>query len=128
MTAIRSEQLVGGVCTELPIAIVDKYFLAEAFAERFHHLTAKAMCGRCAVQLACLTDALQLPAQRGAPVRGGESSSSIERLRDRLRAGEGSAAEIAAAAIARQARNGGLDGARELRLGHFSDATLIGEE
>lgn len=125
MTAVDAEQLRGGACMELPLAVVDKYFAADRNTDYFAFLTAKAICGHCAVQAACLIDAIQLPATDGDLIRGGESATAIEQLHRRFIAGDGPAEVLALTAIRRQRREGGVGGSRRLRAGCFPDAQLI---
>ncbi len=73
--------LEGGACTELPVQVVDKYFDIDASKQRWEARTAKAICGRCAIQAVCLDAAIN----RTAPLRGivgGVSANQIKTLRE----------------------------------------------
>jgi hypothetical protein len=124
MTAVEHDQLNGGACLDLPLAVVDKYFMADPFTERFQHLTAKAICGRCAVRAACLADAIRLPGSSGT-IRGGESGTAIQALHRRYLGGEASAEALAAQALLRQRPLGGITASRSLRAGQFEAAELL---
>jgi hypothetical protein len=116
--------LAAGACVDLPIEIADKYFMANAVTERFQFMTAKAICGRCAVQAVCLAEAMEQPPVE-AGVRGGESVRGILKLRYRHLRGEASAEVLAAKAIAAQQPLGGLRTAATLLAGRFEDVPLV---
>lgn len=124
MTAVQYEQFASGACTQLPLAVVDKYFMANSRTEHFQHLTAKIMCGRCAVRAMCLVDAIQLPTSDGA-IRGGEAGHSINQLHRRYLAGEASAEALAAEALLKQRLDPTLPGHRDLRAGRMANATTL---
>jgi hypothetical protein len=124
MRATEEGPLASGACVDLPIEVADKYFMADRSTERFQFLTAKAICGHCAVQAACLIEAIeQQPIVIG--VRGGESARAISHLRYRHLRGEASASALAAEAILRQLPLGGLNNAPRMRGGHFADAEVL---
>jgi hypothetical protein len=114
--------LEGGACLDLPLVVVDKYFMA---TERFQQFTAKAICGHCAVQLACLTAAIEEP---GTPmgIRGGEAATARYQYQIRYRAGE-AATELAIEAISRQ-RSPPITNGSTLRAGHFRSVPLLRED
>lgn len=113
-----------GLCWDMPPTIVDKYFLANKQTEYFQYLTAKAICGHCAVRAACLVEAIQLPPSEQS-IRGGESAGTIRKLHNRFVTGEASAEALAAAALLRQRRERGVAGSIKLRAGQFADVPLI---
>lgn len=124
----RSAQMNGGACMELPIEVVDKYFAADIQDAPFQHYTARAICGQCAVQAACLTEAIEAPGILRAPegvVRAGYSGYMITRLRRRhFLSGESSMA------IAREVLTVSDEGRTIvdipfLRKGKFADAELL---
>jgi hypothetical protein len=125
MTYETKRSLDDGACIDLDYRIIDKYFSADGLKEPFEHRTAKAICGHCVVQAACLAEAISMPTPTG--VRGGESTQSLEDLRADLRAGFGTAEELALRAIARQKDLGGLRGtaAASLRVGRMHDVPLV---
>ena len=124
MTVVDPEQLKRGACLDLPLAVVDKYFAANQHTEYFQFLTAKAICGKCAVRAACLVDAIQMPSPASS-VRGGESAPAIERLHRRYVSGEASAEALAADALLRQRGSRTASDSPTLRAGRFADAPLI---
>src|ERR1700712_4978683 len=79
--------LDGGACMDLLPEVFDKYFTAERWVNPFEHYTARAICGGCAIRMACLTDAIgsEALAATGAQyiIRGGESGFMIKSLRER---------------------------------------------
>ena len=111
-------------CLSLPLEVVDKYFMADPATERFQYLTAQRICGRCAVQAACLVEAIQQP-RTTAGVRGGESASHINDLRVSFREGAASAESLALNAIAHQAARVDVSTSPTLRSGEFADVPLI---
>lgn len=119
MTAVDEQ---GAACADLPYQVVDKYFEAHAFEQRFEHLTAKAICGHCAVQAACLAEAIQEP--RSYVTRGGESPGALRHLRREYLAGV-PVEDVVTAALARQKPHGGIN-ARTMRAGKFNDVGLVG--
>lgn len=123
MRAVNTEQLEHGACLDLPLAVVDKYFLADPNTEYFQYLTAKAICGQCAVRAACLLDAITLPSP-SVGVRGGESARAIRRLHERYLDGDNAEALVTAALLAqRHART--VANSSGLRAGRFDDVPLI---
>lgn len=124
MRAAEESPLANGACVDLPIEVVDKYFMADPQVARFQFLTAKAICGRCVVQSLCLIEAIE-QAPSGTGVRGGESARAITELGSRHRRGEASATALANGALLLQLPNGGLAKAPGLRAGHFSDARTL---
>ena len=124
MRAAEESPLANGAYVDLPIKVVDKYFMSSPVTDRFNFLTAKAICGRCAVQAACLIEAIeQAPIEIG--IRGGESVHGIEHLRYRYLRGEASSAVLTAEALLQQPPVGGLNNAPKLRAGRFHDAELL---
>lgn len=126
MTPPRPENSRRGVCWDMPPAIVDKYFLADLQTEPFQYLTARTICGRCAVRASCLVEAIQAPAAAHG-VRGGESASSIRVMHGRYVAGEATVEALATAALLRQTRKRGVSGSTRLRSGRFPNVPLIEE-
>jgi hypothetical protein len=102
---------------------VDKYFMANANTERFQAATAKAICGRCAIRAACLTDAITVPWPSGG-IRGGESASAIQDLHQRYEAGE-DIDLLVIEALRKQQPLQGRHGHDSLRAGRFSTAELL---
>lgn len=102
----EQDPLQGGACIDLPPIVIDKYFFADGKTQRFEHLTAKAICGKCAVQAACLLNAITEPIQSDG-VRGGESVRSVLQLRhERIHGAD--PAELVVMALSRQQRMGGI--------------------
>jgi Transcription factor WhiB len=126
MTAAENDSLTGGACLDLPLAVVDKYFMADPRHEYFQYLTAKAICGRCAVRAACLAEAIVLPPTEGG-IRGGESAGAIRRMHRRLATGQVPAETLAAEAVLHQPTLGGIADSRMLRRGRFPDVERIDE-
>ena len=50
MRAPAAEQLRGGVCRDLPPAVIDEYWMADGVTERILFMTARAVCGQCAAR------------------------------------------------------------------------------
>jgi hypothetical protein len=116
VTALSSEQLAQGACADLLPEVVDKYLFSNANTEAFQAMTAKAICGNCAVHAMCLVDAIMAPEQpRG--VRGGESDHSVQALRKEYRHGA-EVAELVVGALKRQLPMGGAGTTR--MWGHHS--------
>lgn len=97
MSAVESTE---AVCATLPHNFLDKYFFGNRSINSFQTKTAQAVCGHCAVKLACLTDAIEHPQPYG--VRGGESPDNIVRLNQEMRRNGLAAGRLAAAAIRKQ--------------------------
>lgn len=78
----RGEALRGGLCVDLPLQVVDRYWRAHARHDRFAYLTALQVCHQCPVREACLTQAVQ-EARSTHPfaVRGGASFADQTHLR-----------------------------------------------
>jgi Transcription factor WhiB len=112
-----------GACLDLAPVVVDKYFMANANTERFQAATAKAICGRCAIQAACLLDAVKVPWPSGG-IRGGETASSIQDLHRRYEAGE-DLDLLVIEALRKQQPLRGRHGHDSLRAGKFSTAELL---
>jgi hypothetical protein len=110
-------------CLDLPPAVADKYFMANANTERFQVETAKAICGRCAVQATCLADAIKLPWPSGG-TRGGETGNAIWDLHQRYEAGE-DLDLLTIEALRKQEPLRGQHGHESLRAGRFPDAELM---
>jgi hypothetical protein len=122
MTGAEQDRLRAGACVGLPPAVIDKYFMADGCAERFQFLTAKAICGRCAVQAACLIEAIRFPS---GGVRGGESTTDIGDMHRDYVMGRATAESLAASALLRQRRKPGVADSPSLRAGRFRDTPLI---
>lgn len=123
MSRVESADLRRGSCIDLPPAVVDKYFMANANTERFQVATARAICGRCAVQAACLMDSIKVPWPSGG-VRGGESASAIQDLHRRYEAGE-DLDLLTIEALRKQLPLRGRHGSESLRAGRFSTVELL---
>jgi hypothetical protein len=116
----------GGACQELAPQVVDKYFQASGATERFQFMTAKAICGGCAVRAACLEEAIIAPP--GTGVRAGESSKSLWALHARWMDEHADITELVNEALRRQKRLGGLVTTRALRAGQMDDVPLAASE
>lgn len=106
-----NQGLPHGICDDLPGEVVDKYWFANFPDQLFAFRTAQTICGRCALQEACLTDAIERPG-RPLGIHGGESAGSIHRLQTIYRRGEVTAHELAHRAIARNRFRPGVEALR----------------
>ena len=90
-------------CLDLAPAVFEKYFAARFDKNPFEYLTARTICQRCPVQLACLQLALQMPASSEAYIVAGEGPHAVRVMRAKVRRGEYRAAELAALVLEGQA-------------------------
>ncbi len=126
MTRAVDRTLEGGACQELAPEVADKYFQSNGATERFQYMTAKSICGGCAVRAACLEDAIVAPPGHG--IRGGERAEAIWQLHARWMDQRADITELVDEALRRQKRLGGLVTTRALRAGHFEDVLLVHPE
>ena len=68
-----------GACMDLLPEVLDKYFFAAGNTEKFQSETARAICARCIVKVACLGKAIaNTPPASG--VVGGQTANTIAKL------------------------------------------------
>lgn len=122
-----AESLSRGACMDLPPQVLDKYFYANIREQPFEHLTARAICGRCAVRAACLEDAVSSPGlvvSDEPMIRGGEASSTIRYMRRAHFLRGESVRVLVDNALAHQDPTRNVGDWPSLRAGRFADAEL----
>ena len=122
MRSAPAEQMQGGLCQDLPPAVVDKYWMANGLRSRFAFMTAKVICANCPVLTSCLEDAIVEPPGYG--VRAGESSYRLWQLHSRWMGERIDAAVLATEAISRQHARLSLQVSERNGSGRFPDVPL----